>query len=242
MFERTKTMWWKLLGQPGVSSHGATATSEDDRRESVRFQTEIPTTFKLAGVPDDKRLSAFVRNISLGGTNLLSEQPFEPGQMISLELPRLGTPARTNVLACVVHCAPEKEGQWSLGCTFSRELPDEDLEAFGARRDPGFPPDKRQWKRFQTDLTAAFQLAATDDQTSHPAKVLDVSPSGVGLLADRFVENGSLLSVALHNARGTTERTMLACIVHVLQQTDGKWALGCNFIRSLSEEDLGALV
>ncbi len=56
------------------------------------------------------------------------------------------------------------------------------------------------------------------------------------------MENGALLSVELHNSAGTTERTMLACVVHVNRHEDGGWALGCNFIRSLGEEDLNALV
>jgi head-tail adaptor len=242
MFERTRTMWRKLLGQSVASSHAATAASDDDRREWQRYQTDISTTYKLAGQPNDQRLSAFIRNVSLGGVNLLSDRPIEPGQMLSMELPRKEKSTSTNVLACVVHCALEKEGQWSLGCTFSRELPAEDLEELGGRRNRDAPPDKRQWKRFQTNVTAAFQLAATDDRTQHPGKVLDISASGVRLLTDRFVENGSLLSVELHNADGSTERTMLACIVHILQQNDGQWILGCNFIRSLSDEDLDALV
>jgi hypothetical protein len=242
MFERTKTMWRRLLGQPGPEAGGTTAIGEDDRRASERYATDIPTTYKLAGAPDSERYTASVRNLSLGGINLLGECDFKPGEMISLDLPRAGKNRPNSILACVVHCAAEKEGKWSLGCTFSRELGDEDLEAFGARRELADAADKRHWKRFQTSITSNFQLAATDDPHLYPARVLDVSASGVGLLCDRFVENGSLLSVELHNARGTTERTMLACIVHVMQQTDGKWALGCNFIRSLSEEDLGALV
>ena len=38
------------------------------------------------------------------------------------------------------------------------------------------------------------------------------------------------------------KRTILACVVHVTTQASGEWALGCNFIRELSEEDLKALV
>jgi len=72
--------------------------------------------------------------------------------------------------------------------------------------------------------------------------VLDISASGVGPAGwIATSENGTLLSVELHNATGTKERTMLACVVHVTSQSDTAWGLGCNFIRSLSEEDLRAL-
>ena len=56
------------------------------------------------------------------------------------------------------------------------------------------------------------------------------------------MENATLLSVELHNAAGTVGRTMLACVVHVTRHSDHEFALGCNFIRSLSEEDLKALM
>ncbi len=53
---------------------------------------------------------------------------------------------------------------------------------------------------------------------------------------------GMLLSVELHGATGPSARTILACVVHVTPRGEGEWALGCNFIRSLTEQDLQALV
>jgi hypothetical protein len=66
--------------------------------------------------------------------------------------------------------------------------------------------------------------------------------SGVGLLVNQSIENGALLSVELRNPAGTVERTMLACVVHINRRSPGEWALGCNFIRSLNEHDLKALL
>src|SRR5207253_1297405 len=159
-----------------------------------------------------------VRNISLCGINFAGERAFEPGEMLSVELPGANAQASCTVLACVVHCAQENEGQWSIGCTFSRELTDADLETFGARRERHLPSDQRLWKRFPCDVTAIYQIVADEAQTPAAANVTDISATGVGLAVDRNVENGSLLSVELHNAAGTSARTMLACVVHVTHQ------------------------
>jgi hypothetical protein len=129
-----------------------------------------------------------------------------------------------------------------LGCTFARELSEDDLEAFGARRERHGPADQRTWVRFATDVKASYQLIAGEGAAPKPAKVVNLSASGVGLLVAEAVENGALLSVELHAGQGDFTRTMLSCVVHVTARPAGEWALGCNFIRSLSEEDLKALL
>jgi hypothetical protein len=75
-----------------------------------------------------------------------------------------------------------------------------------------------------------------------PWCVLNLSASGVGLLVDRFVDAGTLLNIDLTGRDGHTTRTILACVVHVSQQAPQEWALGCNFIRELTDEDLQALI
>jgi c-di-GMP-binding flagellar brake protein YcgR len=237
MFALTKTFWRRLVGRPSASANGTVQT--DDRRVWVRYPADLQTACKPAGAPDSTRLSARVRNISLGGINLLGSRAFKPGELLTVELPGADEESRCNVLACVVHCA-EDEGGWSIGCTFSRDLSDADLSSFGARRERNGVHDQRQWKRFDCSVTATYQFVAAPDGENHDAKVLNVSVNGVGLVVDRDIENGTLLSVELHNAAGTTQRTMLACVVHVTRQGVTEWALGCNFIRSLSEEDVKA--
>ncbi|HJT79123.1 MAG TPA: hypothetical protein VJ739_18145, partial [Gemmataceae bacterium] len=56
------------------------------------------------------------------------------------------------------------------------------------------------------------------------------------------VETGALLSLDLLDNSGRLATTMLACVVHVTAEGEGRWALGCNFIRELSEQELSALL
>lgn len=239
MFHSTFSFWRRLVGMtPAATTDSAVATEE--RRLWVRYPTNLVTiVHTAAGDEPSERVSAVVRDISLGGVNLVVDRPFETGQLISVELPLEGEETQT-VLACVVRANPQHGQQWALGCVFSRELASEDLEGLGARRLRNKPDDKRVWMRFPTNVEATYQKVGAFDSESLPARVLNVSASGVGLLVSERVETGALLSVDLLG-HGKTRRTILACVVHVSPRDDA-WALGCNFIRALSEQDLQAFL
>src|SRR5262245_42236223 len=132
MFERTKLFWGRLLGRPATAA--VTAVDTEDRRVWVRYPADLQTSYRPTGTPERTRLSARVRNISLGGINLFGNRAFKPGELLTVELPGADDQRRCNVLACVVHCA-EDDGGWSIGCTFARDLSDADLASFGARRE-----------------------------------------------------------------------------------------------------------
>jgi hypothetical protein len=196
-----------------------------------------------------KRLAARVRDISLGGINLAVDRPLDPGALLSIELPGATEHAPSAVLACVVHVIQAGAGEWHAGCTFSRELSEPDLEVFVARRPPLDPSrrgegaeEQRTWPRFPCDVKAVCQAVAGPESGPQPARVLNLSRSGVGLMLPKRFDNGALLNVELEAADRSFRRTVLACVVHVNTRPDGQQALGCNFIRALSEEDLRRLL
>ncbi len=241
MFGRTKTLWQRLVGNaPEVGSDSSVAVA-DERRVWVRHPADLNTTCQAADSASGERLSAVVRNISQGGISLLLGQSFEPGEMLSIELPGPVEGTTYTVLACVVHVRPQNDDEWIIGCTFSRELNDDDLAAFGARRVKHGSDDQRQWVRFATNVTASYQIITAADAKKLPTEVVNISATGIGLIVSHPIPVGSLLSLELHAAHGGAERTMLACVVHVTGRAEGEWALGCNFIRSLSENDLREL-
>jgi hypothetical protein len=243
MFERTVSFWKRLLGRhaPGGSAV-AVRQAQDERRVWLRYPADLETTVLPAGGGDAVRLTARLRNVSLGGVSLSVDRSFAPGDLLSVELPGATEQSRCTVLACVVHANPGADGDWILGCTFSRELGEEDLAAFGARRERHQPSDQRTWVRFPCAVQASYQAVAGEDTAPRSAQVVNVSASGVGLLVGEPVENGTLLSVELRAAHGEFTHTMLACVVHVTARAAAEWDLGCNFIRSLSEEDFKALL
>jgi hypothetical protein len=243
MFERTVSFWKRLLGrQSPAAAAVAVQPAQDERRVWLRFPSDLETTVLPAGGGDPVRLTARLRNISLGGISLRVDRPFEPGDLLSVELPGATEQSFCTALACVVHASQGAEEGWILGCTFARELGEEDLAAFGVRRERHQPSDQRTWVRFACAMKASYQAIAGADTAPRPAQVVNLSASGVGLVVGEPVENGTLLSVELQAADGLCTRTMLSCVVHVTARAAGAWALGCNFIRSLSDEDLKALL
>jgi hypothetical protein len=237
MLKRTFSFWRRLVGQePGPG--GATGTEE--RRVWVRYPANVEATLQPAGGSDPGRFSASVRDISRGGANLVVNRAFHPGDLLSLELPVDERPS--NVLACIVRVISLGEGAWALGCHFARELSDEDMEGLGGKREKHEPSDQRTWVRFPGSVRARYQYVKDSDQSAYPAQVLNISASGVGLLVRQAIETGTLLTVELAPGAQERPRTMLACVVHAAAQEPGEWALGCNFIHELDEDDLHALV
>ena len=231
MFARTFSFCRRFVGLPTQDStaSGVTAT-EDDRRVWVRQAADLVTTFQVAHETQQTKLAARVQDISQGGINLLVDRPFQTGEMLNVELPRSGGPT-LDVLVCVVR-VEEQGDQWALGCVFSRELGDADLRGYGAWREKTSEADQRGWKRFPVELAATYRQVGGDFETpTQSAQVLNISPSGVGLLVSQIFETGSLLELELSPFSGKKGRRILACVVHVSRRADGEWALVCNFIR-----------
>lgn len=247
MFERTFSFWRRWVGH-SEAEHGAdvaTATldrPEDERRLWVRHPADLSTTIQLTDQSRGGKSAAQIRDISRGGASLLLDHEIEPGQLINLELPHSMSDQKCTVLACVVRANQEGDGRWAIGCVFSRELTDDDLQDSGAQRVRNDSDDQRTWKRFECQLTAAFDKIGDAEQCRSTAKIINLSASGVGLLVDRFIDAGALLNVYLLGNDGQTRRTILACVVHMTQRGEHAFALGCNFIRELSEQDIQELI
>jgi len=225
---------WRRFGGGGPPGE---ADDDANRRVWARrassFQTRVhPTRHGSAAVP------ARVRDISRGGASLEVGRAFDPGELVSVEL--LGPNAASTALACVVHVNELADGSWLLGCTFAQELGDDDLAAFGARRRRAGGPDQRVWERFACTAAASCRLLSADGEPAWPAKVSNISATGVGLIADRDLETGTLVNVTMQGAGGAPA-TLLACVVHVSPRAGGRWGLGCNFIRELTEAELLAM-
>jgi c-di-GMP-binding flagellar brake protein YcgR len=230
------TFWRRLMGQPAPAPQADCAV-DDDRRFWARYPTDLRGNLQLA--EERPKVLVNVRDLSLGGANLVVDNPIPVGQMLTLELPT-DAEAQT-VLACVVRATPE-DGKWSLGCVFSRELSVVDLDRLGAQKARAGANDQRVWMRFECAVRAQIRSFSDPVDAPHAVQVLDISASGIGLLVPTPLQAGSLLTVDLLDQAGRKVCSILACIVHTKQRSDGSHAIGCNFIRELSEEELAALV
>src|SRR5262245_59376465 len=113
MFRRTRALIRRLT------------SSSDERRAHPRREVNVATMCRaLAG---DADMPARIRNVSRSGVNLVVPRTATPGTMIRIKVP--GSAERqTTLLACVTNAKELAAGEWSLGCVFSLELSDVEMQ------------------------------------------------------------------------------------------------------------------
>jgi hypothetical protein len=106
---------------------------------------------------------------------------------------------------------------------------------------PGPVVERRAAVRYACRLTSACQ-PMPEGESLGPARVVDISSTGVGLLIDRPIEPETLLSVELQSDDPTLSYTLLVEVRHARARQPGEWLLGCVFARELSAFELKALL
>jgi hypothetical protein len=105
-----------------------------------------------------------------------------------------------------------------------------------------FEFDRRQNERRASSLDATTRPLDARDSLVWGATVCDVSKTGLALTLCFPFRAGTFLSLDLHGPNpNTPSTTILSRVVHVRDQHDGSWQLGCEFVKPLSEDDLEAL-
>ncbi len=108
---------------------------------------------------------------------------------------------------------------------------------------PGVTPrpaalDRRAWVRFSCDLEVACVPASEDPDILWPARVINISCGGIGLLLSRRFEPGTLLQVELQIPKKGFSRPLLVQVMHVTGHDYGGYLVGCAFTNPLSEDEV----
>jgi hypothetical protein len=101
--------------------------------------------------------------------------------------------------------------------------------------------ERRASVRHVCDQEALSRTLEQPDAISWGAKVHDISRGGLALLLCYPFKPGTLLAVDLRLGRAPS-RTLLVRVVHVADQADSTWSLGCEFAAPLSEQELAVLM
>jgi hypothetical protein len=98
----------------------------------------------------------------------------------------------------------------------------------------------RVHERLACDLSTSCQpTSAWGRKDSRWAAVInEISQGGIRLIVRRRFEPGSGLGIELPGTDGDEPYTVLAKVVHVQALPGGSWALGCQFISELSEDEV----
>jgi hypothetical protein len=98
--------------------------------------------------------------------------------------------------------------------------------------------------RHSCDVEASCQpvAALNDDDLQWHGTIRDLSAGGVGLVLKRRFEVGSGLAIELPAHGDRPEETLLARVRHATRLADGRWLLGCAFIRELNDDEVATLL
>jgi hypothetical protein len=100
--------------------------------------------------------------------------------------------------------------------------------------------ERRQWPRFSSKKETLCRPAHPPGETNVRAGVRNISQGGINLLVPRSFSKGTLLHV--DSPEDNTSHELLACVVQVTLPAEHSWAVGCSFLRALSEPELQAFL
>jgi len=119
-----------MTNPPLSSSLDPPIVSGIDRRASTRYPYNLATNCRLAASVAGDSWPARVRNISVGGINLVLSRAVDVGDNLALDL-RSNTRNFARALSVrVCYCVEHPSGDWIIGASFSQPLQDDELRAF----------------------------------------------------------------------------------------------------------------
>jgi hypothetical protein len=104
------------------------------------------------------------------------------------------------------------------------------------------PAERRAWVRYPCELDSSCQPLAGSRGSQWPGKIRNLSRGGVAVTLSRRFEIGTILAIDVQGQAESVIGTVLARVARVALQEDGSWLLGCALTKTLSEEDLKALL
>jgi hypothetical protein len=214
----------------------------DERRASTRLRSGSSAVCQPAVGQSTIFWQAQVRDISSLGVGLMLRHKVEPGMLVTINLENLAQRVVRTVLARVIFATAQPDGSWHVGCAFTFELSDEELGAFQAERRRPVGPDCRAWVRFPCNIETVCYSMDTSPGEQVPARILNISPGGVGLLAPCEFAASTILHLGLPGGPDKPARKVLVRVVQAREQGNGDWFLGCEFADTLADSELERLL
>jgi len=220
----------------------ALVSPNEDRRASVRRRGPLRVDYRL--VDDGAGFSgqARTRDISNLGIGLITPQLLPLAALLELELRSVNSLLVRPILARVVHVGEETSRTWIVGCAFTDELSAAELALFQAEAVRPKTRDNRRWVRFPCNVETVCYTCETSPGERRPARILNISPGGIGLLLPCQFNEGTLLNFELPAEANQPGRTLLVRVARVIEQSAGRWFLGCEFADRLEDDELRMLL
>jgi hypothetical protein len=225
-----------------VEEDAVSRSPNEERRASVRHRSGLRVSCRLVDDLAAEAWQARVRDLSTLGIGLLLPHKRELAELLEIELVKANGALVRTVLARIIHVEEDGPRSWFVGCAFVSELTDEEMRLFHAEAARPKTKDHRRWIRFPCNVETVCYTCETSPGERRPARVLNISPGGIGLLLPCQFTKGTLLHFELPSDSNQISRTLLVRVARVMEQSPGMWFLGCEFAHRLEDEELRALL
>ena len=225
-----------------VEEDPVSRSPNEERRASVRHRSGLRVSCRLVDDPAAETWMARVRDLSALGIGLLMARRCELAELLEIELVKASGALVRTVLARVIHVEEDRPRSWVAGCAFVSELTDAEIRLFHAEAVRPKAKDHRRWIRFPCNVETVCYTCETSPGERRPARVLNISPGGIGLLLPCQFTKGTLLHFELPADASEISQTLLVRVVRVMEQSPGMWFLGCEFAHQLEDDELRALL
>ena len=103
--------------------------------------------------------------------------------------------------------------------------------------------ERRASVRHASTMEASYHpIAVPAIGPSCPARIWDVSQSGIALIVPHPYDSGSVLAIVPEVLPRSLSPALEARVLHVTPHGDGLWMAGCEFLAPLTEDELHALL
>jgi c-di-GMP-binding flagellar brake protein YcgR len=107
------------------------------------------------------------------------------------------------------------------------------------------PPDltnRRGWVRYQCRPATGGRVLVGEKQEMQRGWLLNLSQGGAAMLLNRPLEAGQPVVLRIQKLEGNSAVELAARVVHSAPQLNGDWAVGFEFVRPLTDEELETLL
>ena len=209
-----------------------------ERRASERLPLTLRAAYRVFG--GEGAGQARVHDLSPLGVGLGLPKPVPAGALLHVDFQGAAGDLVCATLARVVHVASEAGSL--VGCAFVRELNDATLRLFHAERLPTTAGDDRRWVRFPCNVETACYVADAVPGEESPARIINISAGGMGLLLPCEFSAGTLLNLDLQATPAHAVGPVLLRVMRAAPRPAGDWFLGCEFARRLDDAEIAAIL
>jgi hypothetical protein len=102
--------------------------------------------------------------------------------------------------------------------------------------------EQRAHPRYHVPSDTCGEVSSPPSTHPQPARVLNLSLGGVGLLVDTPFHAGELLQVEFSRTDPDFSCTLVVSVVHCTEQPDGRYLVGGRFVDQLEPGELRLLI